>query len=270
MKRTLSTNLFRLLCCAVIMLALAASMISVPVFAASNGIYIAMATPHYRHPVTGVIEDAGGDSSAVLGQSMTESATYRRALVEVDSAGQTYITVRLQLMDNIENPVFQVDGAAVNATLMQEDYTNNTADYRMRVGSENSVIRCSMYVVAMGRQVVFYITVSNLQAGSGDFVTSITVDPQQQASTPAGNTPAAEQTPAAATPEATPAAETEAPDPDTGSGGLEEFDASGNKVGAEAETHAAGSAVWWIVGGLAVAAAGFSVWFFGFFRRKKQ
>ncbi|MBD9243403.1 MAG: hypothetical protein EGQ45_04960, partial [Clostridiales bacterium] len=164
MKRTLSTNLFRLLCCAVIMLALAASMISVPVFAASNGIYIATATPHYRHPVTGVIEDAGGDGSAVLGQSMTESATYRRALVEVDSAGQTYITVRLQLMDNIENPVFQVDGAAVNATLMQEDYTNNTADYRMRVGSENSVIRCSMYVVAMGRQVVFYITVSNLQA----------------------------------------------------------------------------------------------------------
>ena len=140
----------------------------------------------------------------------------------------------------------------------------------MRVGSENSVIRCSMYVVAMGRQVVFYITVSNLQAGSGDFVTSITIDPQQQASTPAGNTPAAEQTPAAATPEATPAAEAEAPDPDTGSGGLEEFDASGNKVGAEAETHAAGSAVWWIVGGLAVAAAGFSVWFFGFFRRKKQ
>ena len=28
--------------------------------------------------------------------------------------------------------------------------------------------------------------------------------------------------------------------------------------------------VLWIVGGLAVAAAGFSVWFFGFFRRKKQ
>ena len=65
-------------------------------------------------------------------------------------------------------------------------------------------------------------------------------------------------------------AETEAPDPDTGSGGLEEFDASGNKVGAEAETHAAGSAVWWIVGGLAVAAAGFSVRFFGYCRRKKQ
>ncbi len=271
MKRTHSSNLLRMLCSVVIMLALAASMISMPVFAASNGIYIATATPHYRHPVTGVIEDAGGDGSAVLGQSMTESATYRRALVEVDSAGQTYITVRLQLMDNIENPVFQVDGSAVTATLMQEDYTNNTADYRMRVGSENSVIRCSMYVVAMGRQVVFYITVSNLQAGSGDFVTSITVN-QQQAAAPANDAPAAEATPAAETetPEATPAAETEAPDPDTGSGGLEEFDASGNKVGAEAETHTAGSAVWWIVGVVAVAAVGLGVWYFGFFRRKKQ
>ncbi len=269
MKRTHSTHFFRMLCSVVIMLALAASMISMPVFAASNGIYIATATPHYRHPVTGVIEDAGGDGSAVLGQSMTESATYRRALVEVDSAGQTYITVRLQLMDNIENPVFQVDGSAVNATLMQEDYTNNTADYRMRVGSENSVIRCSMYVVAMGRQVVFYITVSNLQAGSGDFVTSITVD-QQQAAAPANDAPAAEATSAAEPPEATPAAETETPDPDTGSGGLEEFDASGNKVGAEDETHTAGSAVWWIVGAVAVATVGFGVWYFGFFRRKKQ
>ena len=269
MKRTHSTHLFRMLCSVVIMLALAASMISMPVFAASNGIYIATATPHYRHPVTGVIEDAGGDGSAVLGQSMTESATYRRALVEVDSAGQTYITVRLQLMDNIENPVFQVDGSAVNATLMQEDYTNNTADYRMRVGSENSVIRCSMYVTAMGRQVVFYITVSNLQAGSGDFVTSITVD-HQQTTAPANDTPAAEATPTAETPEATPAAETETPDPDTGSGGLEEFDASGNRVGAEAETHTAGSAVWWIVGVVAVAAVGFGVWYFCFFRRKKQ
>ena len=63
--------------------------------AADNGIYIATATPHYRNPQTGVIEDSGGDGSQVLGQSMTESATYKKALVEVDSTGNTYITVRL-------------------------------------------------------------------------------------------------------------------------------------------------------------------------------
>ena len=86
MKHTAS-KIFRALCgidtmlihaiSIVVMLALAAGITSVPVLAASNGIYIATATPHYKHPVTGKIEDSGGEGSAVLGQSMTESATYK-------------------------------------------------------------------------------------------------------------------------------------------------------------------------------------------------
>lgn len=180
MKQYTASKLFRALCGMVVMLALMAGITSVPALAASNGIYIAAATPHYKHPNTGKIEDAGGDGSSVLGQSMTESATYKKALVEVDPAGNTYITVRLQLMDNIQNPQFQVDGSPVSASLMQEDYTNNTADYCMKVNSENSVIRCNMYVIAMGRDVIFYITVSNLQSGSGDFVTSVKVEQPKQ------------------------------------------------------------------------------------------
>lgn len=195
MKHTAS-KLFRALCGMVVMLVLVAGITSVPALAASNGIYIATATPHYKHPTTGKIEDAGGDGSAVLGQSMTESATYKKALVEVDSAGNTYITVRLQLMDNIQNPQFQVDGKAASATLMQEDYTNNTADYRMKVNSENSIIRCNMYVTAMGRDVIFYITVSNLQSGSGDFITSVKVEAPKQPDPVETKPPAEPQKPA--------------------------------------------------------------------------
>ena len=164
------------LCCAVVVLALMAGITAVQALALSNGIYIATASPHYKHPVTGVIEDSGGEGSAVLGQSMTESALYNKALAEVDNKGMTYITVRLKLMDNIENPEFEVDGKSVSASLMQEDYTENTADYRMKVPSEKSIIKCSMYVVPMGRQVKFFITVSDLTSGSGDFITSVTVD----------------------------------------------------------------------------------------------
>lgn len=155
--------------------------------AAAAGIYIATATPHYRHPQTGVIEDSGGESSEVLGQSMTESATHTQALVEVDSSGNTWVTIRLKLMDNIENPTFRVDGSGVSATLMQENYSDNTADYRMKVGSENSVIRVDMYVVAMGRSVIFYITVSNLQSGAGDFITSISVPQTTEPTTTKGS-----------------------------------------------------------------------------------
>lgn len=159
-----------------VVLALMAGITAVQALALSNGIYIATATPHYKYPVTGVIEDSVGEGSAVLGQSMTESALYNKALVEVDNKGNTYITVRLKLMDNIENPEFEVDGKSVSASLMQEDYTENTADYRMKVPSEKSIIKCSMYVVPMGRQVKFFITVSDLISGSGDFITSVTVD----------------------------------------------------------------------------------------------
>lgn len=281
MKHT--AKALRMLCSVVVMLVLAASITAIPAYAASNGIYLATATPHYRHPTTGVIEDAGGDGSAVLGQSMTESALYRQALVEVDPHGTTYVTVRLKLMDNIQNPQFQVDGSAVSASLMQEDYTENTADYRMRVGSENSVIRCNMYVVPMGREVIFYITVSALQSGSGDFITSVTVEKTSTpASEPADETPA--KTPAETTPDTqTPAASDTKPAQDstkTGESGqeetptgLQEFDANGNPTQGQSTTkteRSGGSAVWWVLGGLVlVLAAGGCVWYFGFFKKKK-
>lgn len=312
-----ASKLKRALCSMVVMLALMAGISAIPAYAASPGIYTATATSHYKHPTTGVIEDSGGEGSYVLGQSMTDSALNKAALVEVDSSGATWVTIRLNLMDNIQSPQFQVDGSSVSATLMQEDYTNNTADYRMRVNSENSIIRCNMYVIPMGREVIFYITVGNLQSGSGDFVTSITVqepepvvepepEPEQpaatapQTQTPSSQTPS-EQTPSAEEPSAQPTEETpsgteepvteepvtEDPDSETSSDneedeessealGLEEFDASGNKVSdtsteAEQGGGTGNPIVWWIIGGIIVVAiAGGCVWYFCFFRKGKN
>ena len=294
-----ATKLFRKLRGVAMVLAVSAGITAMPVLAASNGIYLATATPHYRHPVTGTVEDSGGDGSAVLGQSMTESATGRQALVEVDEDGTTYITVRLKLMDNISDPQFQVDGHAVNAELMQEDYTYNTADYRMPAASENSIIRCTMYVVPMGRNVIFYITVSDLQAGAGDFITSVTVrepapeqptEPQQPAAEEPSyqpEVPAAE--PSAETTAETTAATTAAPesiaettavtDGKSGSSesdeviGLVEFDEAGNRVDATAvaavEPSGSSAAAWIALGIAAAAAGGFAVWYFCFFKRKR-
>lgn len=298
-----ATKLKRALCSMVVMLALMAGITSIPALAASNGVYTATATSHYKHPTTGVIEDSGGEGSYVLGQSMTDSALNKAALVEVDSSGATWITIRLNLMDNIQSPAFQVDGSSVSATLMQEDYTNNTADYRMRVNSENSIIRCNMYVIPMGREVIFYITVGGLSAGSGDFVTSITVqepepEPVQPAVTtpqtqmpssqpPSEQTPSSSQTPSSAAPSSSETSGSEDPgsdassedssgeDSSTGALGLEEFDASGNKVSdtsteAEQGGGTGNPIVWWVIGGIVVVAiAGGCVWYFCFFRKKK-
>lgn len=296
-----ATKLKRALCSMVVMLALMAGITSIPALAASNGIYTATATSHYRHPTTGVIEDSGGEGSYVLGQSMTESALNKAALVEVDPQGNTYVTVRLNLMDNIQNPQFQVDGSrngnfsAVSATVMQEDFTNNTTDFRMQVPSENAIIRCNMYVIPMGRDVIFYITVGNLQSGSSDFVTSVKVEePEQpavttpQTQTPSSQTsseqtPSSSQAPSSAAPSSSEASSSNASSADSSSEdsssealGLEEFDASGNKVSdtsteAEQGGGTGNPIVWWIIGGIIVVAiAGGCVWYFCFFRKGKN
>lgn len=323
MKKLYCTNFFKTLCSMVVMLALVAGITAIPAYAASNGIYTATATPHYRNPLTGKIEDSGGEDSEVLGQSMTESATYTKALVEVDSNGNTYITVRLKLMDNIQNPTFKVDGSSVSASLMQEDYSANTADYRMKVASENSVIRCSMYVVPMGRDVIFFITVSNLNSGSGDFVTSISVNNNKSnnssnnanssnnsySNNNSGNNNNSSYEPAESSNNSSSSKssdkknnknsdkkklkETTAPttvkpstavpttavtEPTTDSAqevnGLQEFDEQGSEVTAPAtvdEVQNGSYAVWYVIGIVAVVlVAGFCVWYFGFFRKKKK
>lgn len=323
MKKLYCTNFFKTLCSMVVMLALVAGITAIPAYAASHGIYTATATPHYRNPLTGKIEDSGGEDSEVLGQSMTESATYTKALVEVDSNGNTYITVRLKLMDNIQNPTFKVDGNSVSASLMQEDYSANTADYRMKVASENSVIRCSMYVVPMGRDVIFFITVSNLNSGSGDFVTSISVNNNKSnnssnnanssnnsySNNNSGNNNNSSYEPVESSNNSSSSKssdkknnknsdkkkskETTAPttvkpstavpttavtEPTTDSAqevnGLQEFDEQGSEVTAPAtvdEVQNGSYAVWYVLGGVAVVlVAGFCVWYFGFFRKKKK
>ncbi len=323
MKKLYCTNFFKTLCGMVVMLALVAGITAIPAYAASNGIYTATATPHYRNPLTGKIEDSGGEDSEVLGQSMTESATYTKALVEVDSNGNTYITVRLKLMDNIQNPTFNVDGNSVSASLMQEDYSANTADYRMKVASENSVIRCSMYVVPMGRDVIFFITVSNLNSGSGDFVTSISVNNNKSNNSSnnanssnnsysnniSGNNNNSSYEPAESSNNSSSSKssdkknnknsdkkkskETTAPttvkpstavpttiatEPTTDSAqevnGLQEFDEQGSEVTAAAtvdEVQNGSYAVWYVIGVVAVVlVAGFCVWYFGLFRKKKK
>lgn len=300
-------NFIRVLCGIAVMFAFVAVIASMPALAASNGIYIATAMPHYRHPITGRIEDAGGDGSSVLGQSMTESAVCKISLVEVDPEGNTYITVRLQLMDNIQDPQFQADGEPVAASLMQEDYTNNTADYRMKVNSENAIIRCNMHVIAMGRDVIFYITVSNLHPGSADFITSVNVEPQKQPD-PAETQPPVElpQPTDSQTPVQTDDPKTEAPvqtnlpitdteplssetdKPDTKKPetspkdedptlGLQEFDKDGNKVeqnpkntNVDMRSFGDSAVVLWVLGcGIVIAAAGGCVWYFCFFKKKK-
>jgi hypothetical protein len=154
--------------------------LATPAYGATHGIYTLTATPHYQHPVTGVIEDSGQNPG--IGQGMTESVLGKQALLEVDEQGKHYITVRYSLMDNIQDVKLSYQRSAqgewvtTEATIIREDMEEGIADLRFAVSDENAIVRAEFYVIPMGRVVVFYSAFSNPVPGSGDFVTSISVN----------------------------------------------------------------------------------------------
>lgn len=152
-------------------LALAAGIVAAhPVSAWANTGYTATATPYYRNPATGVIEDSGGEASEVLGQSMTEGCVSSAAFLEIDDAGNRYVTLRLGLMDNINNVNILADDDWTNTYYQCSPQTiavdGATTDFRFLVGSEGAIFRINMYVIPMGREVIFYVALSNFVEGN--------------------------------------------------------------------------------------------------------
>lgn len=163
----------RILCPAVILL-LALGLLSLTVRAASGIVYTCTVNPCYAHPVTGEIEDAGGSSSTATGQGMVEGALGGSGILEVTDGGEYYLTIRMSLMDYSSGHSFQVQevgGSGWNSveasrTGSGSDDSGTTADMRIQVPSESCVVRCSMYVEPMGRDVIFYFYPSDYAVGN--------------------------------------------------------------------------------------------------------
>ena len=150
------------------------AVVPVKVFAASGTVYSCSITPSYQHPVTGVIEDSGGAASYATGQGMVEGCIYTTGMLEVTDAGEYYLTFRVSLVDyttdhsfkvqNVDDSGWSSTGMAVTAT--GTDSNGTTADICIQVPSESCVVRGSMYVTPMGRNVVFYFYPSNYTEGN--------------------------------------------------------------------------------------------------------
>lgn len=208
-KRSLKT-----LCGFAVMLVLAASITCVSASALDNGAYTAKCSPHYRHPVTGEIEDSGGEENETLGQSMTEGATHTEALIEVDPDGNMFATVRLKLMDNIQDPTFKVQNRGdsgfwdVSHDIMKEDFDRNESDFRFPVPNESCIVRATFYVVPMGRDVIYYIDFSDIREGSSDFIVSVEIKEPETETQPPETEPPRTEPQTTTTPAATKAPET--------------------------------------------------------------
>ena len=142
--------------------------------AASGSIYTCKMNPSYSHPVTGQVEDAGGSSSSTTGQGMVEGAIGSKGILEVTDSGEYYLTFQLGLMDYSSKQSFSVQNIndsgwnTISATVTGNgsDSSGKTADMRIQVPSESCIVRCSMYVEPMGRNVIFYFYPSDYTVGN--------------------------------------------------------------------------------------------------------
>lgn len=155
------------------------------VYALEYGAYIASAEGHYRSPIDNTISDAGGVNGEAIAMGMIPNVVNSKALIEIDESGNTFATVRFYLMDFINNVKFQTadSGSAtfsdVKASIIQENKTDYYTDFQFKIKDINTVIKSHMFVTAMGRDVVFFITLSSPEKGSGDFKTTINTSTQQ-------------------------------------------------------------------------------------------
>ena len=147
---------------------------ALPVLAAEAPCEAATAQGHYRHPVTGLIEDSGGESSEALGQSMVSSVVVPEALMETGSDGQLYLSLRFNLMSNISDIYFAIQSPGdADWTPVGYESTGtgeDTQDLRFAFPGKDAILRCQLFVVPMGRAVVFYVTVDGFTEGNpGNF-----------------------------------------------------------------------------------------------------
>lgn len=144
------------------------------VHAESGSVYSCTINRCYSHPVTGEIEDSGGEASYATGQGMVEGTVYASGLMEVTDSGNYYLTIRMSLIDYTSGHSFSVQnvgdsgwsGTGVAVTANGSDSNGTTSDICIQVPSENCIVRVSMYVTPMGRNVTFYLYPSDYSEGN--------------------------------------------------------------------------------------------------------
>lgn len=147
---------------------------AVSVHAESGSVYSCTINRCYSHPVTGEIEDSGGEASYATGQGMVEGAVYASGLMEVTDSGNYYLTIRMSLINYTSGHSFSVQnvgdsgwsGTGIAVTANGSDSNGTTSDICIQVPSENCIVRVSMYVTPMGRDVTFYLYPSDYSEGN--------------------------------------------------------------------------------------------------------
>ena len=168
----------------------------------------------YRHPITGGIEDPGKNEG--IGQGMAEGVLDSQALYE-EVGGKRLLTIRLHMMDNVSKVGIAVQrkGASgfSNASYDTPQGAGEWKDFRFQLPAKECVIRLSLFIDAMGREVIFYGDMGKMTPGNTDFVLSAGGGSAQKAAAPAKSPSASQPKVNSASPGKAPAATPASPSP---------------------------------------------------------
>ncbi|MCB2838839.1 heme-binding protein [Streptococcus dysgalactiae subsp. dysgalactiae] len=168
-----------------IVVILGLSVMAGKVFADRGQIYSCLIQRNYRHPVSGDIEDSGGENSFDIGQGMVEGTVYQNGMLESSDSGDLLLTFRMSLADFSGDYHFWVQpggrgsfqAVAYSITQQGTDHNGATKDISISLPDVNCVIRGSMFVEPMGREVIFYLSPAGLEEGySGNMITQLVTD----------------------------------------------------------------------------------------------
>lgn len=128
----------------------------------------------YRHPVTGKIEDSGGESAYETGQAMVKSMINTKGKLELTNEGGCYLTFTMSLVEYISGQEYMVqkkddDGwkkVEPVITGSGKDKNGTTSDVRIMLPSSDSIVRVSANIEVMGRDVIFYIWAGKVADGN--------------------------------------------------------------------------------------------------------
>lgn len=152
------------------------------------GEYTVTVVPTYQNPDTGAVEDTGQNPG--IGQMMVQAQQQSVGYVQITDDGTIYLNIRLNLADSNIYTTFSTssDGssswtqrdfevtnqAAIgDYEFMGQTFSGVVTDFRFEIGTLNDTVRCTNYVEAMGREVVWFCYITDLTEGVGDSWTTI-------------------------------------------------------------------------------------------------
>lgn len=117
----------------------------------------------YRHPLTGNIEDSGGEASEALGQSMVTKMVGEFG--SYDSERKT-LDIVFGLMNSISNVDIQVQFTGLSEFNSVDFYelerVGEDATFRVPVSNKGDILRVEAFIEPMGRAVKFYVVVAGV------------------------------------------------------------------------------------------------------------